>query len=571
MIAPLVANALRAALYPIGLARRAAMVPKGSWVDLTLEGTVTEIERPLKRLIRVGEALAQRGRPPRPTVTVAGLRALVDAMIGDPGVTGLLVRVEPLECGWAVSESLRDELRRLKAGGKSVVAWLPEGASTRELYVALAADRIYAPAQASIAPLGVAAQATFLRGLLAKGGLEAEVIQRKEYKSAGETLTRDQWSEPNRRQLDALLDRFHAALVQAMVAGRAMDEARARAVIDIGPMRATDAAREGLIDGASYEDELRSKLPLSTGAKLVKAGPYRALDRMMRFKGFGGGRRVGVVMVRGAILSSAAATLGEVADARRVTAALRAARDDDKVGAVVLYVDSRGGSVLGSDLIAREVERLREKKPVVAYFGDVAASGGYYVAALCDEIVAQPGTVTGSIGVIAMRFIALEMLDKLGLSHETMRRGDRVDMMSPYRRWSAEDRAVMDREIDGFYDDFVGVVAKGRRKPVEEVEPLARGRVYAAVDAKDVGLVDRLGGLDVALERARSLGGGSFDPDPVVVSPPRNTPDPPEAPPPVKAALALLAGPAKAELDLVALSLGAPRDHLFAWDDRNFW
>lgn len=571
MIASVITNTLRGVLYPIGLARRATMVPKNSWIDVTLDGTVTELERPLKRLVRLGEAIAQRGRSPRPAITVAEVRTLVDTVISDPNVSGVLVRIEPLECGWAIANSLRDELSRLRSAGKSLAAWLPEGASTREIYIALAADKIFAPPQASIAPLGVAARATFVRGLLAKAGLEAEIIQRKEYKSAGETFTRDGWSEPNQRQLDALLDSFHNALVQAITDSRGVDRDRAKAIIDVGPMRATDAVREGLIDATAYDDELRTRLGLTANAKLTKAQPYRALSALLNFKPRGHNRRVGVVMVRGTILSSSTTPLGEIADARKVTAALRAARDNDTLGAVVLYVDSRGGSVLGSDLIAREVERLREKKPVVAYFGDVAASGGYYVSALCDEIVAQPGTVTGSIGVISMRFIAVELLDKLGLTHQTRLRGARVDMMSPYRRWSDEDRAVLDREIDGFYTDFVSIVARGRRKTVDEIEPLAHGRIYAAVDAKDLGLVDRLGGLDVALERARSIAGGDFDREPVVVSPPKKTPAAAETPPPVKAALTLLAGHARAELDLVSLALDATREHLFAWDDRQFW
>jgi protease-4 len=157
---------------------------------------------------------------------------------------------------------------------------------------------------------------------------------------------------------------------------------------------------------------------------------------------------------------------------------------------VVLHVDTRGGSALASDVIAREVERLREVKPVVAYFADVAASGGYYVAALAREIVAQPLTVTGSIGVIALRLTAARTLEKVGVTHEVIRRGERADLMSPYRELNEGDRAAFDREIDGFYNDFVGIVARGRGRDAPRWSPSRAGRVYAGVDAHAVGLVD---------------------------------------------------------------------------------
>jgi protease-4 len=178
--------------------------------------------------------------------------------------------------------------------------------------------------------------------------------------------------------------------------------------VENSPYRAPDAVREVLVDAMAYEDELPGHLTGSEGAKpkLVKVAMYLALSRVMRFDGVWDGPRVGVVEVRGAIVSSSQSTMSGVADARRVGAAIREARANPRVGAVVLYVDSRGGSALGSDMIAHEVERLKEKKPVVAYFSDVAASGGYYVAALAQEIVAQPLTITGSIGVIAMRLLA---------------------------------------------------------------------------------------------------------------------------------------------------------------------
>ncbi len=568
MISSIFSNSLRAALYPLSAARRAALAPRGTWITLTLEGPVTEIERPFSRFAHPMQIIL-RGAAPKPVLTLAVLRELAEAVAADSNVDGVLLRVEALECGSAVATGLREVIQGLRAAGKKVVAWLPDGATTREYFVALAADTVLATPQSSLGPLGYAAQTTFVRALLERGGLEAEVYARKEFKSAAEQFSRDGFSEPNRKQLEALLDRMHKALLGAIADGRKVDENRARAMVESSPYRASDAVREGLIDALAYEDELPSHLTPTTKPKLVKAAMYLALSRVMRFEGVSGAPRVGVIEVRGAIVSSSQSSVSGVADARRVGAAIRAARANPGVGAVVLYVDSRGGSALGSDMISHEVERLREKKPVVAYFSDVAASGGYYVAALAQEIIAQPLTVTGSIGVIAMRLLASRLLEKLGLNHEVIRRGERADMLSPFRGWSEEERAAFNREIDGSYNDFVGIVARGRKRDFSEIEPLARGRVYAGVDAHAIGLVDYLGGLDVAIERVRSLAGTKLADRPVIVTPPRGTVEPPEPAPPIQALLGFLAGQSlatRAEVDLLRMSLASPNERLFAWD-----
>lgn len=569
MLRPLVSNAFRALAFPLVWLRRQSVVPKGAWVVLHLEGRVTELERPRSRFRAPREILM--GAPPvaRHPMTVAIVRELFEAVARDSNAAGVLLVVKGLECGWAVAASLRGEVAGLRAAGKRVVAYLPDGASTREYFVAVAADEVLASPQATLAPLGVAAGMTFVRGLLERGGVEAEVFARREYKSAAEAFTRDSFSEANRRQTEALLDRVHQEVVRAIAEGRAVDEDAARRWIDQGPYRAPDAVRAGLLDATAYDDELAAHLG-GGEPRRVPAGEYLAMERASRFRPVLPEARVGVVEVRGPIVSEARMAFGAVADARRITAALRAARHDERVGAVVLHVDTRGGSALASDNIAREVDRLREKKPVVAYFADVAASGGYYVGALAHEIVAQPATVTGSIGVIALRFVASRALDKLGVTHEVIRRGERADLMSPYRAWDEGDRAAFEREIDGFYDDFVAVVARGRKRERAEVEALARGRVYAGADAHAAGLVDHMGGLELAVRRAKELAGGRFAERPAVVAPPWRMPDPPEPPAAVRALLATLGESlrgGRGALDLATLMTAASSEHLYAWDD----
>ena len=563
MLGTIASNAARIVLFPALFARRRAMVPQGTWVEVRLHGSVSEIERPMQRWLR--PLAVARAQP-----SVAALRTLFRAVAQDPSVGGVVLRLGALHCGWATATSLRELVLGLRAAGKRTVAYLPEGASTREYFVAVACDKVLTTPQAILTPLGIASGMTFLRGLLARGGIEAEVYARREYKSAAEAFTRDGYSEPNRAQVTALLEHLHGEFVRAIADGRRVDEGRARAMVDGGPYRPVDAVREGMIDGVAYDDELPLHLGAGRHVKLVKAGAYFALVQAMALRPMTRRRRVGLVEVRGVIVPQARFALGNVADAHRVTAALRAARAAKHIDAVVLYVDSQGGSALASDLIAREVERLREKKPVVAYFSDTAASGGYYVAAPAAEIVAQPTTVTGSIGVIAMRFLAIRALEKLGITHEVIRRGERADFLSPYRAWNDGDRAAFERSIDGFYNDFVAIVAKGRGRDVSVIEPLARGRVYAGREAFDVGLVDHLGGLDLALRRARELAGGNFDDEPVLVAP-RGMPDPPEPPAAVQPLVAFLVeqfqGVRGGGTDLLHLALAAPTEHLFAFED----
>jgi protease-4 len=400
---------------------------------------------------------------------------------------------------------------------------------------------------------------------MSRAGVEAESLSRREFKSAADTFTRDNLSEPNRMQLTALLDALHDTLVQAIATGRGRTEDEAKAIVDRGMFRATDAKAAGLIDDIAYDDEIAERLGTKPD-RMIPAGRYLGASRAWALRAFGGrrGARVGVVEVRGAIVTDAAVSLGRVADVRSVVGALRAARANPAIASVVLFVDSPGGSALASDLMAREVERLAEKKPVVAYFSNTAASGGYYVAALANEIVAQPVSITGSIGVVALRFVFEQTLEKLGLRHEVIRRGDHADIMSPYRHWTTEERELFDKEIDGAYRDFVAIVARGRKRATDEIEPLARGRVYAGKDAHALGLVDRLGGLRLALDRASELGKVPTSREPVLVHAPRTLPEPAEPRSPIEPIAAQLG----LSMDMIHLALASRRERLFAFEDR---
>ena len=497
-------NLLCVPVFPVWAIVRWLIRPKAPWVVLRLKPRLVEARQPLPWLRRLLEADALRR-----TSSLAAVRRLADCVIRDGRVEGVAVVLPPLQAGWAVCAGLRDQLLRLRDAGKKTAVLLPRGAGHRELYVATAAERIYLAPQSTITLLGLSAQSHYVKPMLDKLGVEVEPFARKEYKTAAERVSRDAMSEPQREQVQALLDGHTAALLEALSLRTGAPPAELRKLFETGVFRPQAAVDAGLADGLAYEDELPEKLRpegKTAGLKdearrvIIEAPRYLRFKERKLFKPLRRPPYIAVVPVRGAI-SESGAPQGRRAS---IVAALRHARRDRRALGVLLWVDSPGGSAEASDLIHREVVRVKEKKPVVAYFGEVAASGGYYVAAHANAIVAQPLGLTGSIGVVSARLLAVQLLDRVGVRTEVLRTGPHADFHSPHRPLSDDERAILNRELDAFYESFVALVADGRGRPVEEIEPLARGRVWLAADAQRHGLVDELGGMDAALERLRA-------------------------------------------------------------------
>ena len=473
--------------------------PKGRWIALRLKSRLVEEMQPLpwlQRLLDMGSL--------RRTSSLSAIRKLADYAIRDARVEGVAFVLPPLHAGWSVSAGLREQILRLRDAGKRTTVLLPRGGGHRELYIASAAEQIYLGPQATITLLGLSAQSHYVKPLLDRIGVEVEPFARKEYKTAAERMSRDSMSEPQREQLQALIDGHTEALLGALSQRTGTSPEQARALFEVGVFRGADAIQARLVDGLAYEDELPEKLGLRSEKEkkrgIVEAGKYLAYKESKLFRPARREPYIAVVAVKGAISESGAPS-GRRAS---IVGALREARRDRRALGVLLWVDSPGGSAEASDLIHREVVRLKEKKPVVAYFGEVAASGGYYVAAHANAIVAQPLGLTGSIGVVSARLLASQLLDRVGIRTEVLRTGPHADLFSPHRALTDPERTLMNRELDAFYDSFVALVADGRRRPVEEIEPLARGRVWLAADAHRLGLIDELGGMDVALERLKS-------------------------------------------------------------------
>jgi protease-4 len=462
----------------------------------------------------------------RAGMTLEDLREWLGRLVSDGRVQGVVLRVRGLEADWAALEEARAEIGRFRERGKRVVAYLIEP-GTKDYYLACAAQTILAPPLASLSVTGVRIRVNFLRDALARIGVEGEVLAVSPYKSAGEVFTRNDFSAEAREQAERLLDRRYEELVRAVSGGRGMEPEEVRRKIDGAPYPARRAVEEGLLDGVAYEDELPERLG---GASLGEWGkarkalglPYLSWSR----------RRVAVVSATGTIVRGQSRRLpvplpllgAEQAGSDSVVAALRLAEKDWRVAAVLFHVDSRGGDSLASDLIWREVERIRRKKPVVVLMGNVAASGGYYVSTAAQDIVSRRSTVTGSIGVILLRPSAAELYGKLGIHPVALERGARSGIQDPARKATPEELETLEGQMQTVYAEFKDRVRRGRELGEAAVEPLAGGRVWNGKEARELGLVDDLGGFWAALRRAAELAGipsGEAERSLVHIAPPR--------------------------------------------------
>ncbi len=555
----LVAILAKLLVYPLLLLRRARAAPAGGFLELTIDGRVVDIVPP-RRL------LSFRARR---SFSVQALSELVDELVTDPKVRGLLVRVTGLQLGMAVGESLRGALARVRAAGRELVVHFPLGADTKETFVGVAASRLVLGPQATLSPLGFAVGAPYLKGALDRAGIAPEVLAQGRYKSAGEQLVREGMSEAQREQLEAVVDRSYRTLVEAISEGRKVGPERARAMIDGAPYLGREAVEAGLADAVAYEDELPAMLGnAQSPVRLVGAARYLRARRAARLPRLRPLPVIGVVRVHGAIAHGSARFGAGVATDESVIAAVRVARSSRRVRGVVLHVDSPGGSALASDRIHHEIVQLAAEKPVVACLANVAASGGYYVAVAAHAIVARPTTVTGSIGVVSARVALDRLLQRLGIVAEVVKRGAHADLLNVARPLSAEERTTLERELRGVYRAFLGVVSEGRKRPIEEIGRVAEGRVWTGADAHERGLVDELGGFEAAIARVRAqLGKGAEALPPAVVRAPLRA-VPPLEPPPKRAAewidaFRVLAPRAWVELELVLLA--HDRERVLAW------
>lgn len=452
------------------------------------------------------------------------MRALRDGLreaASDDLVRGLIVHVGTCPLTAAQVDELGDLVEAFGASKPTVAyaAGFGEMANGVLAYrLACRAERIWMQPTGTLGLAGVHLDITLLRGGFEKLGIEPEFGQRKEYKSAAERFAGREVSPANREMMTRIGQSIMDDTVALAARRRGLAPDAVWDAVNASPLTADAARQAGLLDGIGYRDEVYAALRAEwcvparadhPGLRFVHryapSGPFGALKRL----GERGRPAVGSVAVRGGIVSGRgqAGPGGEQAGAGVICEQLRAAGRDDAIKAVILRVDSPGGSALASDAIWREVTQLAAQKPVVASMGDVAASGGYYVSMGATEIVANPSTLTGSIGVLAGKLVTKGLFDKLGLVREGISIGARAGMLSGDSPFTDDGWTVLNEFLDRVYADFTAKAAAGRHMPLEDLEPLARGRVWTGSDAHARGLVDHLGGMDAALDRACALAG----------------------------------------------------------------
>jgi protease-4 len=451
----------------------------------------------------------------QPEVTLAAIWRGLSAARADDDVRGVAVRIGDLDCGLAKAEELRRQFAETVAAGKFVACYLDtagEGANgTLEYFVASSCSTVSLAPAGELNLLGLWSDGLFLRGTLDKLGVEPSYLTAGKYKSAAEVYTEHGHSAPAREALDAVLDGYFRQLVDGVAAARHLEPDAVRALVDRAPLSAEEALAAHLVDQLEYPDQFEKRLGDLAGEEdppRASLADYAA--RHGETSGFG--RRVVVLFVAGTIVRggggidawSGASYIGS----RTLSEELRRLTEDDGVAAVVLRIDSPGGSALASDLILRRVQLLAERKPVVVSMSDLAASGGYYIAARASRIVAEAGTLTGSIGVVTGKLATARFQqDKLGITHDVLARGAHAGIYSPLAPFDDAQRELVAARVDDVYRRFLAAVAAGRSLPVERVRALAQGRVWTGEDASTRGLVDELGGFEAALAAARSAAG----------------------------------------------------------------
>lgn len=428
----------------------------------------------------------------------------IDAARTDPRITGIVVRIGPLSTGWAKLEEIRSHLIAFQSSGKPSICYLGyDGIENSEYYLASGCKQVWLVPSAPLSIHGMMAEATFYRGALDKLKIVPEYYHIAEYKTAGNEYTEKKFTPAHREEVESLLHSIYEQYVGETSSSRHMQAAQFDALVKSGPFLSTEAVTNGLVDRLAYWDQVQ-------GYFRNRPGGWNelAMNRYRTMLPRSSGDRIAVVHVTGLIASGSSGsspTEGEVSGGDSVAAALRAARNDAGIHAIVLRVDSGGGSVVASEVIRREVQLANSVKPVVVSMSDTAASGGYWISAPASRIVADPDTITGSIGVLIGKFNLAGLYSMLGVSTDSVATSDNATLFSDEQNFSPMQRQYIERSLQDTYTEFTEGVAAGRRMSVEAVGKIAKGRVWSGVQAKQLGLVDDLGGLDRAVEVAKQL------------------------------------------------------------------
>lgn len=499
--------------------------PAKNYIELTLSGSYPDV--------KIVSAFGGNAS----TETLHGLLKKLEGFRGDDELTGIVFKIKNVSIGWAKLQEMQTKLLELRDAGKDTVAYLESG-GTAEYVLAAAAKRIVLMPTGSLNLTGLRAEILFFKGLLEKLDIHADMLAMGKYKSGIEPYTRDGMSDSFRESMTTLLDELYGQLCTMVAVGRdSMDSETVEMLINQGPFTAEEAREANLVDALHYYDEFLAELKtdetvhvytpdserkrrvpdMSSFAGIMQL--FSMLNAPQRTQPKAELPKIALIYASGPVLTgvddifatSAIITPSELREA------FEKAREDKLVHAVVLRVDSPGGSALASDLIWREVVRTQNEKPVIVSMSDTAASGGYYIAMAAGTIVAQPGTLTGSIGVLGGKLNLKGLYNKVGLTKEILAHGTNATLYSDYGGFTPTERERVEKLMQTIYQNFVRKAAEGREKSYAEIDAIAQGRIWTGRQAKELGLVDELGGLEKALAIAKEQGGFDVASEPQLI------------------------------------------------------
>ena len=468
--------------------------------------------------LRIGGALAESGPSDVVSLVTAGRAPTVQGIIDtlrkakvDDRIRAVVLKPTGFSSPyWGKIQDVRDALLDFKKSGKPLYAYLEYGFD-RDYYLATVANKVFLMPSSSLDLTGVATYELFLRGTFDKIGVFPDIHHIGDYKTAANTYTERGFTPAHREMTDSLTRDLYDQIVRGEAEGRKKTEAEVRTLVDNGPFTPEDALRAGLIDDVAYEDQVLEKVGIDADGRRrrIESDSYSRVSA--RALGLNRGPRIAVIHVSGAIVSGASGfdpLEGPVVGSDTLIESIRRVRRDRSVRAIVLRIDSPGGSATASDVIWRELMIARNERadrPLVASMSDLAASGGYYVALPAKVLVAQPSTLTGSIGIFGGKFVTGGLYGKLGANIGSVSYGKQAEMNSPARPYNADETKKLEEQLHAFYDQFVEKVAESRGSTPEKIDQLAKGRVWTGRQAKENGLVDELGGLAKAIAVAKDL------------------------------------------------------------------
>jgi protease-4 len=479
---------------------RTLLQRKNNFLELKLSGKIVEENT------RAG--IFGKKRP-----TMIDLLNEIGRAEGDKSVKGMILRIESLDIGWGKLQELTEAILDFKESGKKVVAFLEWGGN-QEYYLASVADKVVMLPTGYLMLNGLNAEVTFFKGTLDKLGIVADLEHIGDYKTASDLLTRDKMSDAHREEVNSLLDDMYDQITKDIASQRGWGQEETKSKIDQGPYTASEAFKAELVDTLMFYDQIDNLVKRMIGEKPYRISGTKYAQRTYYQYSWAIPPKIAVIFATGAIFEGENRgdfLWGDVMGSETIANAIKTAREDRTVKAIVFRVDSPGGSGIASDVILREIILTKGKKPFIVSMSDVAGSGGYWISCAADTIVSLPGTYTGSIGVISGKFSLEGLYKKIGVTQESVKRGKHADFFTTTRKFSDEERKMVKRQNQEFYDEFVRKVGEGRRMSYEQVDSIGRGRVWTGRQAQEIGLVDELGGLNLALAIAKEKAGISQD------------------------------------------------------------